>query len=284
MPSSWKRYGETETLKMQELAGLIQLTDNSVYKDYLRLSIKDVDDNIEGHKYLLIQSKTYRIINYTKNHYDRTLDVELEEVITTDPAYTKKIIPLSSIDGASTQGSAQSVSASDPSSLINDGLTTAVNTWSSNKINSELSGKEDSISANTYEPYDLAIVKSDESETIQQNWTWGSNTITAGNFIDASDFYLKKNIKQFNTDAFMKIRPRQYQLREGGQRPILGVIAQDLIKVMPDSVYIGSDGMLGVSYKDLFMLTLSKVQEHERLLERLNRRSFWQWLKFKVIG
>ena len=53
---------------------------------------------------------------------------------------------------------------------------------------------------------------------------------------------------------------------------------------MPDSVYIGKDNYLAVSYRDLFMMTLAKVQEHERLLKLLNKRTFWQWLKFKIIG
>ena len=57
---------------------------------------------------------------------------------------------------------------------IDDSSITTIKAWSSSKINTELGDKEDSIPANTYEPYDIAIVKSDENETITGTWTFSS--------------------------------------------------------------------------------------------------------------
>jgi hypothetical protein len=109
-----------------------------------------------------------------------------------------------------------------------------------------------------------------------------TSTITATNFIDSSDRKLKKNIASFDTDAFMKIKPVQYKLKDDDCKIHYGVIAQDLQTVLPEAVTEGAEGMLGVSYKDLFMLTLKKVQEHERALERLKNMSMWTLLKMKL--
>lgn len=273
--SNWKRFGKTETLKLANIRGLIDVVDRATYKKYINITVMDVNDNIRPYHRIKINSETFRINSYTKNHYNRRTDLELEELLTTDPTNVLTIFPLSTQDGGATQGG--SSASFFTGVVINDSVTNTTSVWSSSKIDTT---KEDNIPAQTFEPWDTDIVKADVAETIGANWTWGSNTVTAGNFIDASDFHLKKNIKPLPVDAFMKIRPVEYELIKGGGKHF-GVIAQHLERVLPDSVKKGEDGYLGVTYRDLFMLTLAKVQEHERLLKK---RSFWQWLKFKIYG
>ena len=189
--SSWDRYGKTDGETLQVLNGLEKVVNSSAYKDYLRLHIMDVDDNIKLYERLKINSTYYRINSYTRAHNDRSLLVEIEEIITSDPTYSSSTYILDSVAGVSTTESQSSGSGA----VINDAVTSNNLAWSSNKINNELNGKEDTIAANTYEPYDLAIVKSDEAETITSEWTFdrsAQNIILKGQAVgDSATPYLR---------------------------------------------------------------------------------------------
>jgi hypothetical protein len=55
--------------------------------------------------------------------------------------------------------------------------------------------------------------------------------------------------------------------RTGGSRQ-LGVIAQDVLKAVPEAVHVGSDGMLSVAYGNLVAVVIEGVKELVQLRER----------------
>ena len=130
----WNRYGKTDGLALQTLIGLQETTRTSAYRNYLRLSIMDVDDNVRPFQRLKIDTTYYFIRSYSKNHYNWITDVDLEEIISTDPTYSLKLFQLTSKDG----NVSTSTIAGAESANIDDSSTSLATTWSSTKIDSEL--------------------------------------------------------------------------------------------------------------------------------------------------
>ena len=147
--------------------------------------------------------------------------------------------------------------------------------------------RSDHNHSGVYEPYDLDIVKSDVAETITAQWTFSgtiqgattfASTVTATNFIDASDRELKQNIKEFSSRKFGDVNFVEYELKANPGIKQYGVIAQEIGEIYPEVVYFGSDGMLGVDYRSLSVIGLQKVQELERLLNT----SIWRLILIKI--
>jgi len=121
--------------------------------------------------------------------------------------------------------------------------------------------------------HDTRYLRKDQNDTT-------NFTITATNFIDASDRRLKQKFKKFVSSEFGEINFIQYELKSKSGIKQYGVVADEIIKIYPELVYKGYDGMLGVDYRGLSVIGMQKVQELERLLNT----SIWKliWLKFKI--
>lgn len=131
----WNRYLKTDALPLQELLGLQEITRTSSYRDYLRLSIMDVNDVIRPYQRLKIDSTYYFIRAYSKTHFNWITEVDLEEIISTDPSNSTKLFQLTSKDGVDSNRIASGAQGA----AIDDGVTALTTTWSSTKIDSELS-------------------------------------------------------------------------------------------------------------------------------------------------
>ena len=89
-----------------------------------------------------------------------------------------------------------------------------------------------------------------------------TGTVTADNFIDSSDVRLKKNVQMVDDDIlnkFSKINIVEYIHKNTGDF-MVGVIADELEKILPQFVYYNDDGYKAVDYRSLFAITLLKVQ------------------------
>jgi hypothetical protein len=105
-----------------------------------------------------------------------------------------------------------------------------------------------------------------------------TGTIIADNFIDSSDARKKTAIKPVNVvdlDMLDYVDVVEYQLKDDeSKRPQIGVIAQELQRKYPHLVTEDDDGYLGVDYRSLFMIAISKMQKLERRVKILeNARS-----------
>jgi hypothetical protein len=92
------------------------------------------------------------------------------------------------------------------------------------------------------------------------NAIFGS-TITAANFITASDARLKTNIRSI-TDyetVLSAVNGVYYRWKEGGE-PDVGLLAQEVAAVLPEAVTTNQHGFLGVAYHKLVPVLIEAVK------------------------
>ena len=108
------------------------------------------------------------------------------------------------------------------------------------------------------------------------------STVTATNFIDASDRRLKEEISDFCGCKFEDVKFKKYKLKKGDDRWQYGVIADELKRVYPELVYTDNDGMLGVDYRSLTVIGLQRLQSELISLKRIKDMSLWGLIKWKL--
>lgn len=105
----------------------------------------------------------------------------------------------------------------------------------------------------------------------------GSFDNLSGNYVASSDRKLKRDIKQLSRQQLQKInqlRPVTYHFKERrNQRPVYGLIAQEVQEVYPDLVVNSArdeDGnsVLGVSYTELIPVLIAGMQEQQAIIEQ----------------
>ena len=106
-------------------------------------------------------------------------------------------------------------------------------------------------------------------------------TITGAVVLTApSDARLKKNIQDINSglDFILKLRPVEYQMKQGDERINFGFIAQDieqLIGTNNSMLTIGSDPdrTLGLRYTDFIAPLVKALQEQQKQIEELKQKN-----------
>jgi hypothetical protein len=94
-----------------------------------------------------------------------------------------------------------------------------------------------------------------------------------------SDRTVKQNISPitYGLATILKLKPVSFEFKEGwknyGQGTQIGFIAQDIQKVLPNSVFMNTSGKakgkLGYSWQDIIPITVSALQE---LVIRVNEQ------------
>lgn len=87
------------------------------------------------------------------------------------------------------------------------------------------------------------------------------STVTAANFITASDQRLKKNIHRI-TDyetILSSIHGVFYQWKDDGQQDV-GVLAQEVAEQLPEAVIVNQNGFMGVAYHKLVPVLIEAVK------------------------
>ena len=105
-----------------------------------------------------------------------------------------------------------------------------------------------------------------------------NGTVTASAFVQASDARLKKNIRPIasSLDKISRLEGVQfewngdanpdYNLADGGQ---LGLVAQDVIDVVPEAVTQSGEEMYSVNYSMMVPLLIEAVKEQQAIIESL---------------
>ena len=103
-----------------------------------------------------------------------------------------------------------------------------------------------------------------------------TGTITAGGDITAySDERLKTNIKTIENalDKTLKMRGVSYNRTDSDDKSDkVGVIAQEIISVLPEVVREGDDGMLSVSYGNIVGVLIEAIKEQQKQIDELKSR------------
>jgi len=88
---------------------------------------------------------------------------------------------------------------------------------------------------------------------------------TATNFILSSDKRIKTNIHPIQSDDYIDVNWKTFELKEEKGQKRYGVIAQELEETHPEFVRTDEEGMKSVAYIDLL---IAKIAELEARLEK----------------
>jgi len=97
-----------------------------------------------------------------------------------------------------------------------------------------------------------------------------SNAITAASFLYSSDARLKKDVKTLD-NALAKVQALEgvsFNWKSNGEAEI-GLIAQDVEKVLPELVVTGDNGYKAVKYGNLVSLLIEAVKEQQAEIDLL---------------
>ena len=137
-------------------------------------------------------------------------------------------------------------------------------------------------------------VNSNFTPTTDNNWTLGNSTnrwssvFATNGTINTSDFRDKTNIKsmEYGIKDLMKLRPVSFQWKDNNRQSAskLGLVAQDLLKVIPEVVAThewkgdeeGNGNLVemeryGVYYSDLIPVLIKAIQEQQEQIDELKK-------------
>lgn len=115
------------------------------------------------------------------------------------------------------------------------------------------------------------------SGDIDKNVYIRGNLYLDGVFVNASDIYLKSNIRtitEAETDKLMNLKPSQFTLNNDPAGNIhYGFIAQQLEEIYPELVHVKPDAhranLKSVNYLEIIPLLVSKIQGMQKEIDAL---------------
>ena len=105
----------------------------------------------------------------------------------------------------------------------------------------------------------------------------GCDTVWAYNFSNRSDEKLKKNIEESsnNLDLLSKLKPVTFNWKNLNKKldnkKHLGLIAQDVEKVLPEVVISDDNGVKAINYNELIPLLIGGVNELQKIIKSYNK-------------
>ncbi len=114
LTTSWNSYGNTEGIKILDIWARNELNNRYGFKDYLKLTVHDLDNSIDIDSILTINGKYYSIVSYYKNHKHCIIDADIEELLLTYQSYS----PINSYSLASAEGDSIDSSSNGGSAII----------------------------------------------------------------------------------------------------------------------------------------------------------------------
>ena len=101
----------------------------------------------------------------------------------------------------------------------------------------------------------------------------GTNLTCAGNVIANSDERLKENVETITDalDKVKKLRGVEYDHKKTGEHSI-GVIAQEIEKVIPEVVFEDAMGIKSVAYQNIVAVLIEAIKEQQVQIEELKKK------------
>ncbi len=101
------------------------------------------------------------------------------------------------------------------------------------------------------------------------------NFTATGDVVAYSDARVKENVKTIDNalDKIMSMRGVSYNRTDTEDKTKkVGVIAQEIQQVLPEVVLVQADGMLGVSYGNIFGVLIEAIKEQQQQIDELKKR------------
>lgn len=127
------------------------------------------------------------------------------------------------------------------------------------ELNNGLNGKANSSHSHAYVPTSGGTVNGSLTVT---------GTLKGGTVQATSDRRLKTNISELESLNIASVKAYRYVLKSDGMHHV-GLIAQDLIKVLPEAVQADENGFLSIDYNAVVALLVNKVQSLEARVSKL---------------
>jgi len=109
--------------------------------------------------------------------------------------------------------------------------------------------------------------------TITANTLTVSGTVTAADFNTTSDKRLKNNIKPINSGvALDQVKSLSGVYYEMSGKQNVGLLAQDVEKVVPEVVLEREDGYKGINYSNLVAVLVEAIKEQDTKITALENR------------
>jgi len=122
-----------------------------------------------------------------------------------------------------------------------------------------------SVLPDTDSAYDLG------SSSFRWNYVYSANGV-----LQTSDKRYKENIKEINygLNTVLQLKPVSFTWKNNPETGTkLGLIAQDVQKIIPEVVHVGNDKekSLGLSYSDLIPVLIKSIQQQQQQIEDLKK-------------
>lgn len=109
LTTAWNTYGGSEGISLLDIWARNELNNRYGFKDYLKLTVHDLNNTIDIDSILSIAGKYYSVVSYYKNHKKCIVEADIEELLLTKNAYSPIIqFALTSIEGESASTANQS--------------------------------------------------------------------------------------------------------------------------------------------------------------------------------
>ncbi len=107
---------------------------------------------------------------------------------------------------------------------------------------------------------------------------------TTGNWVNVSDERQKQNIQDlgYGLSQILNLRPVSFEYKRNGEHTI-GFLAQQVLPIVPESVYGDNDKGYGMSYQVLVPVVVKAIQELNLKFEAINRIAQEQILHAKEV-
>lgn len=101
----------------------------------------------------------------------------------------------------------------------------------------------------------------------------GTNLTCGGNVIANSDERIKDNIVTIQSalEKVTSLRGVEYVRKDNGEKQI-GLIAQEVERIIPQVVVDGEDGIKGVAYGNIVGLLIEAIKEQQKEIDELKAR------------
>lgn len=127
------------------------------------------------------------------------------------------------------------------------------------ELKNGLNGKANSSHSHAYVPTSGGTVNGSLTVT---------GTLKGGTVQATSDRRLKTNIKELESLDLASVKAYRYVLKSDGMHHV-GLIAQELMKVLPEAVQADEKGFLSIDYNAVVALLVNKVQSLETRVSKL---------------
>ncbi len=106
LTSVWNTYGGGEGIALLDIWARNELNNRYRFKDYLKLTVHDLNNTIDIDSLLIIAGKTYSMVSYYKDHKMCMVECDIEELLLTKNSYNViSTHELTSVEGEDISGS-----------------------------------------------------------------------------------------------------------------------------------------------------------------------------------